>query len=68
MSMQTSQFLKLVNSSEIQKYKYIENETLFFHKKKVITWYIKGCSKAKDNFLVEVIFKALSAFEWHNLI
>ena len=32
--MQTSQFLKLVNSSEIQKYKYIENETLFFHKKK----------------------------------
>ena len=32
--MQRSQILKFVNSSEIQKYKYIENETSFFLKKK----------------------------------
>ena len=42
------QILKYMDSSKIQKYKYLENETLlFFKNKKIYSQYFQGNNKAK---------------------
>ena len=55
MSMMTSQFLKFVNFTKIQKSRYLENEKLFFLQIKKFINYTS--LMAKNIFIVEVTFK-----------
>ena len=53
--MMTSQILKFVHFTKIQKSRYLENETSFFlQMKKFITLHIKGDFMTKNSFLAEV--------------
>ena len=59
MPMVTSQILKFVNFTKIQKSKNLENETFFFSPqiKKIIKLHTKCCFMAKNSFVAEVTFK-----------
>ena len=54
--MMASHILQFVNSSKTQKSKYLENKAkaLFFLQIKIHSCYNKGCTMAKNNFLVEM--------------
>ena len=58
MPLMTSQILKFVNLTEIQKSRYLENKTLFFLQVKKFNNYIsiKGYFIAKNNLVPEVTF------------
>ena len=54
----TSQILKLVDFTKIQKSRYLENETLFFLQiKKFINYTTRTTLWQKNRFVVEVTFK-----------
>ena len=58
MYMITSQILKLVDFTKIQKSRYLENETLFFLQiKKFINYTTRTTLWQKNRFVVEVTFK-----------
>ena len=57
MPMMTSQILKFVDFTNIQKSRHLENETIFPQIEKFIKLYIKGYFMAKNSFVAEVTFK-----------
>ena len=57
MPMTTSQILKFVDFTKIQKSKYFENEHIIFSSNKKIHEYIKDYFMAKNRFVAETTFK-----------
>ena len=62
MLMMTSQILKSVDFTKTQKSRYLENETLFFFKKKNSLIAHLDYFTAKSRFLAEVTFKKLKPY------
>ena len=52
--MMTSQILKSVNFTKIQKSRYLKNETFFLQNEKIHELHIKGYFIAKNSFVADV--------------
>ena len=62
-SMMTSQILKFVDFSKTQKFRYLENETIFFLQiKKFINYTLRAALWQKNTFAVELTFKLNNNF------
>ena len=69
MSIMTSQFLKFVDFTKIQKSRYLENETLFFLQiKKFINYTSRTTLWQKNTFVAEVTFNCESVGYWYIVV